>query len=269
MTLRVFSGLFSLVSAALWQGCHGRGVAVAFPPRRRRPPPARCGAGGHLPRGPSDDRRCRTAASCLLLLDGLDLDFEADLPGEQPAAGLQGRVPVEAPVLAVDLGEGGETGTDATPGVGAGAEELEVEGDWAGNVLEGQIAGKFPDALICPAQPGGAEGNLRVLLDIEEVGGLEVPVAARLVGVDAVHVDLDRDGGLLGLLGDRRGAGDAVEAAADLRGQVPGDEFEAGVGGVSGPGASLWDDLTVDHPGSTGDHRGLAHPELLSERVRE
>ena len=51
---------------------------------------------------PADDVRRRVGGDGDRLLDR-DLDVELDLVADQPAAGLEGDVPVEAPVLAVDL----------------------------------------------------------------------------------------------------------------------------------------------------------------------
>ena len=56
---------------------------------------------------------------------GLDLDLVAD----QPAAGLEGDVPVESPVLAVDLGPGAEAGPARAVHAGVEAEELDIEVD--------------------------------------------------------------------------------------------------------------------------------------------
>ena len=91
------------------------------------------------------------------------------------------------------------------------------------------------------------EGDLRELLDVEEVGRAQVLVAARLVGVDAGGLDRELDRGRLRLGGvavDR--AREVVEAAADLgdaKWRTENDDLGVrlvdGVGlGAAGPAAS-------------------------------
>ena len=55
---------------------------------------------------------------------------------------------------------------------------------------------------------GRPEGDRREVLDVEEVGTLEVAVAVVVAGAQAGGADLDLDVGVLGLLGD----GDAARA---------------------------------------------------------
>ena len=86
---------------------------------------------------------------------------------------------------------------------------------------------------------GGDEGDLRVLLDGEEVVAAQVAVALLVAGVDAGGLDGQLRGGLGEVVGvDDGGALELVERAADLGDhRVPGDEPDAGVGRVDDVGA--------------------------------
>ena len=88
--------------------------------------------------------------------------------------------------------------------------------------------------------PGALEGQLRVVRDVEEVVGAQVVVTLRLVGVDAGRLDDRVQGGVLGVLGHRKGARYVGEAAPDLGAdEVAGDEPDLGVRRVDGVGAGL------------------------------
>src|SRR5688572_19107465 len=108
---------------------------------------------------------------CWLLADQLGLDLEADRPGQQEPARLQGGVPGQAPVLPVDLGDdAGEADALVAPGVDGAAEELEVDGDRAGRALDGQVAVDLPLVLaLAGPDAGAAEADGGVVLDAEEV----------------------------------------------------------------------------------------------------
>src|SRR4051812_12678712 len=71
---------------------------------------------------------------------GLDLQADLHLLAYQDTAGLKGLVPVQAEVTPVQDGAGGEAGPLATPGIGAGADELGFERDLAGDAVKGQVA---------------------------------------------------------------------------------------------------------------------------------
>src|SRR6478736_1555748 len=72
--------------------------------------------------------------------DELDVEVELDLLRDEHAAALEGHVPLEAPVLAVDLALGGEAGAGAAPRVAADAVELELELDRDRGALDREIA---------------------------------------------------------------------------------------------------------------------------------
>ena len=92
-------------------------------------------------------------------------------------------------VGAGDLGLGGEAGARAAVGVRAEAVELQLQGDRLGVALDGQLAVDEPVAVVLEADAGGAEGHVRVVLDVEEVGGADVRVTLLLTGVDRAQVD--------------------------------------------------------------------------------
>src|SRR5437868_7346326 len=75
------------------------------------------------------------------LLDGFDFQGEVDFFADQEAAGLEGLVPFQAEVPAVDAGGGVEAGALAAPGILAAALEGGVEDDGPGHSVEGQVAG--------------------------------------------------------------------------------------------------------------------------------
>ena len=69
-----------------------------------------------------------------------------------------------------------------------GAGLLEDDGDRLGDVLDGQVAGDRPLVAVA-LDVGGGEGDLREVLGVEEVAGLEVAVAVGDAGLDAGDVD--------------------------------------------------------------------------------
>ncbi len=169
-----------------------------------------------------------------------DLELEGHLLADQDAAGLEGCVPVHAPVLAVD----GRLAFEPDPGVAervdGGTAVLEVDGDRLGDTLDRQVA-RDPVVLVVHALDlRRHEGDLRVGVHVEEVVGAEVAVPVGVAGVDA--------GGLDRQLQLRRASGssaskeprarEVVERTADLGDHgVAGDEADAAVGRVDRVGA--------------------------------
>jgi len=76
------------------------------------------------------------------LQDGRDLDVEGDLLADEHAASLEGRVPDDAVVLAVDRGLALEAGPYVAEGVLGGAEVGERDRDGVGLILDGEVAGE-------------------------------------------------------------------------------------------------------------------------------
>src|SRR6478672_10520363 len=170
------------------------------------------------------------------VLDGRDVELELDLLADEHAAGLERGVPGQAPVLAVDGGRALEADAQVAEGVTGRAGGLELDGDRLGDALHGQVAGDQPGGGVLALDLGRDEGDLLVVVGVEEVGGLQVAVAVGDTGVDAGGLDGQRD-----LRGSRvrgvdvRGAGEVGELAADGGDhRVAGAEAEARVGLVDG-----------------------------------
>jgi hypothetical protein len=68
-----------------------------------------------------------------------EFDFDADLGGDQQPAAVEGQVPGQAPVLAVDGAAGGEDGPVAAPGIGGVAEVFGGQGDRPGYAADGEF----------------------------------------------------------------------------------------------------------------------------------
>src|SRR3954466_1847737 len=123
-------------------------------------------------------------------LDGLDVELHLHLVADQYTTGLQCDVPLEAEVLAVDLGRGAEAGLGVVPGVDVDTLELEVELDLAGHTVDGEVAEEHVvtvvvlDAGADEGHGGGATRTAVLGLEVEEVGVAEVGVTAGVAGVD-------------------------------------------------------------------------------------
>ena len=107
-------------------------------------------------------------------------------------------------------------------------------GRWLQVQLTDHVGLRGLDLAAVALHVGGAEGDGRVLLRVEEVGRAQVAVAVRVPGVDGADVDRDlggRRGRVLGVDVRRRGV--VLELTADLRHhRVAGSEAEAAVRGV-------------------------------------
>ena len=108
-------------------------------------------------------------------LDRGDLELEGDLVADQHAAGLERGVPVDAVVLAVDRRREPSKPTRWLPnGSVARALELEGDADRLGDALDGQVAGDLEAGRAGLLDAGRDEGDLRVVLDVEEVVAAQV-----------------------------------------------------------------------------------------------
>src|SRR5215216_2946561 len=204
-------------------------------------------------------RRCFVCSS--VLLDGLDLELEADLLAHQDTAALERGVPGEAEVLAVDLGAGREAGPAAAPRVGRPTVVLDVESDRPGDAVDGQVAGEREVTGRAPLDPVAPELDLRVALDVEEVGRAQVLIPLRVAALDAGGVDRDLRPRAQRVVRDVDVALDAGELAPHLaHHEVPGDALHGRVDGLDLPVARL-----RDLDASDGAHFGLAH--IVGPRV--
>src|SRR4029079_373224 len=117
-----------------------------------------------------------------------------DLVTHRHAAGLDGEIPFEAPVLAVDAGAGADAAAAVAPRVlDRGRQRLDLQGDRSRDAADGELPG---DAQIA-GRPRGRlharrpERHGRVTRDVEEVGAAQVLVPLRLARIDAARVDAD------------------------------------------------------------------------------
>ena len=119
---------------------------------------------------------------------------------------------------------------------GVDAVELELQGDRLGHTLEGEVAVEDVAVAALP-HCGGGECRDRVVLDVEEVRGLDVRVALVVARVHGVDGDLGAHGGrTVGV--DRDRAAERFEFAADLaHHEVAYGEADGGMHRVDGPGA--------------------------------
>src|SRR5918993_43851 len=183
-------------------------------------------------RGPGASREVR-GKECSGLLGELHVERQLDLLGDEDATGLEGGVPGQVPVGAVDLAVGLEGGLLVAPRVGGDTVELDLEGDRLGDPLDGEVTGQR-----AAVEGGAAERHLRVVLDIEEVRAAKVAVTVGGAAGDGRGRNGDVGDGVGEVLGDDDGAGDVRERAADLGDhEVASDEADLGVRGVDGPGA--------------------------------
>src|SRR3954465_6657245 len=120
-----------------------------------------------------------------VLADGLALDLDLDLLADHHAAGLEGHVVGQAPVLAVDLGGRADTEDLLAVRAGGGALELDDELDRLGHVLDGELTVQDELGARVRLDAGAAELHRRVLLRLEEVTGTQVVVPVDLAGLNA------------------------------------------------------------------------------------
>ena len=137
-------------------------------------------------------------------LVGGDGDLELDLLADQPAALLEGDVPVEAPVVARDLGrrrEARRVERRSCPGRCPSSSTSNVTGRVTSRIVRSPVTayGRRRPGL----DRGRDEGDLGELLGVEEVGGAQVRVAGPEVGVHARGRDAELAAGA-GRVGSRR-----------------------------------------------------------------
>src|SRR5205807_2050146 len=193
------------------------------------------------------------------ILDPNELHIEIDghrLADQEPT-GLEGGVPTEAEVLAVDLGGSGEAGSGAAPRIAGHAFVGDVEDDRAGDAGDGELALELP-LVVVPVHLRRAEAEVRVGRHVEEVAATKVVIALGVVGVDRGGGDGDRDGGVPRVLADLDRALELGEPASRLRqAEVLDLEVHAGVADVDGPRAGRRQFDAVDGPDGGGGGRGL------------
>src|SRR5438105_15796143 len=113
-----------------------------------------------IPRCAQDDRG-------LLLLHELDLDRQLDVVAEDPAAGIERLIPVEAEVLPVDLAFSLEAHALTPPWVARAPLKFGVERDFARRALDRQIADELELRVDVALDAIARERHGRELLDVE------------------------------------------------------------------------------------------------------
>src|SRR5947209_10799414 len=180
------------------------------------------------------ESRILRAPSSELRLDELELDGQLDVVGDGKAALRERGVPVEAELSAVD------NRLEREAKLGDVAEGYRRPGDLAaslhcaGVALDRQLA--VHDHLIALApQRGRAEADLRVALDVEEIGRAEMALEVRVLDHDraGVHGADELGGPRI----DGQGGVELLEPAAE-RGYAHVLDGEAGrrVSGIEVPG---------------------------------
>src|SRR4051812_34894759 len=141
-----------------------------------------------------------TVSHLLGALDSGNVELELDLLADEDAALVERDLEGKAPVATVDGRLALEPDAEAAPRVDRGAVELPVDGDRVGLAVDGEITDQRVDVVLHLLDLRTDEGDLRVVGDVEEVGGAQVRIAVGVAGVDAVDVDLDLGPAVLGVL---------------------------------------------------------------------
>ena len=131
--------------------------------------------------------------------------------------------------------------------------------DGPGDRLNGEVPLQRELVAVQIGYLSRGEGDGRVVLDVGEVGGLQVGVAILVTGVDRRGVDHDLDRRLEGVVRDGEGAVKRGEAAADLADhEVSGGEVDRRMGRIDLPGAGGDEDgcRGTGHGGLLGAGRG-------------
>src|SRR5207244_2325823 len=89
----------------------------------------------------------RSGDRVLVCRDGLHRQFDARRLADEEAAGLQGDVPGEAEVFAVDLGGRAEADALVAHGGSAAAVEVDLQGDGLGGAVYGQVPDNLPGVV--------------------------------------------------------------------------------------------------------------------------
>src|SRR5680860_220338 len=169
---------------------------------RRQAPPV----GKHKPQPPGASTRRRSAGYYLgrvasrsafphhririvLGPGGLQLYDEFHCIIHQHAPGLQGTVPHQTKVLAIQLRLGLKTNAIISPRIREAAVEAGIELDLPGNFLDGEISHYCQPLPIRILYPLASEYHFRVVLGIKEIRRPKVRVPVRFPGLDALRLD--------------------------------------------------------------------------------
>ena len=182
------------------------------------------------PRRRGDGRSRFLLKERLRLLDRLGVDRDLDVVAEHDPARVERLVPVDAELFPVDRRLGVEAVALGAVGTGPRTEEGDVHHDRLLDAVHVQHAAHLRGLLLLVdvRHLRALEGDLRVLLDVEEIRGAEVLVALLVVGVDARGIDRAVDRALLRRVGIEldlavelvETTGHVAEEVADLEAHV-------------------------------------------------
>jgi hypothetical protein len=171
--------------------------------------------------------------------DCFDLEADLDVVSDDYPACLQGLIPGQPEIASIDLAARAEPDAFPTPGVSGPAFECNIERNWLRYVTDCQIARNL-EALLVTLNPGAAELDLGILLDIQEIRRAQVLVALVGAGIETRGFEYRFDGRVLRIFlvaVDR--SFDIRDAALHSRDhQMLGGEFDQGVSGIEFPGVS-------------------------------
>src|SRR6266496_4456160 len=152
------------------------------------------------------------------LFNGFHSELDLDDVTHKETTGLQGQVPGQSEVVAVDRGPGIEGDNLPAHGILPTSGELGVQHDLACDAADGQIPDHLRMVAAQQLHAGALERDRGVTLDIQEIGGLQVIVAILYPRIQAWRIDLHfhRRAGWIGLVQDD-GAAHALEVPLDRR----------------------------------------------------
>src|SRR5437868_5021238 len=116
-------------------------------------------------------------------LHELNIQRDSHVVADENATGLECRVPCQAEVFAVDLRRCRDCNASIAPGILRGSRwPFNCKRYLAGNTANGQVAVDLQFSFTDNFDVAGFERQAGKLLDVQEVGALEVRVALRLAG---------------------------------------------------------------------------------------
>ena len=143
----------------------------------------------------SEDRRRRcspdqTVGSGPSSLHRRDIECDLHLVAEERSARLERLIPAEAEISAVELSTQLELDPFISARLACRPAQLRVERDLTGDAAHRQVADELQTPAVEVVDLGRVEADLRIALDVEEVGGAtQVLVSHRRVRVDRGRVD--------------------------------------------------------------------------------
>src|SRR5258708_9087753 len=140
------------------------------------------------------------------LPDALRSDFDLDGVAQAPGTAFQRHVPVQSVVLAVDRGLSIEGDALLAHRILPTSGEFSIQYHLVGDIADRQVPEYARVVAALGLDAGALERDLRVLLDLQEVAGLQVIVAIVHPRIQAgrVEINFDRGVGWIGLVEDER-----------------------------------------------------------------